>query len=688
MARKSKATILSELHKTALAQFDAIQTREKSDRALGIEDLKFANDSDGQWDESAIEKRRDQPRLTINRVAPAISQAVGDQRQNRTQIKVRPASGDADKAVAKIYDGIIRNIEAQSQAENAYDNAFDEAVTCGYGGWRVVTEFNDDDSFEQDIKIKPSKSAVSSLYFGLSDSYDKRDAPYAFYTTFISTEDFKKRYPDATETDFAQTIYSSNRTWFRDKEIRIAEYWVKTPISKRIGLMSDGRVLDLDEEKDVLDELAFEGVTVEKKRTVKSYKVEMYVMNGAEILKPASQWAGKYIPLIPDYGKIATIDGRDTIRGIVRFAKDANRAYNYAVSANIEAVALSPKDPYWLTYKNVGENKSQFENFTVKNSPFMFYEPDAANGNAPPQRTGAPSVQQGLISIMQQAAMDVETATELHSPSLGNAPQLLSEKSIRAQAEKGDRGLFIYSDNLQKSIQYTGDILVDLIPRIYDTERLVRVLGVDGASEVIKINERAFDEFNDEVIDEQSQKPVIVNDLRRGKYDVETVTGASFITKRRESLQQLIELMEASPEFAAISPDLIAKNLDVLEGEEITKRMRKRMIQQGVAEPTKEEIEEMGLDKPSEPDPQSLALIENLNSQTSQNFVKNQEALSDINKKAIEALNSLNDNLKEQVDAGVPVTAQQLLAVEYQTQIVMLTQDKLAQATQASIAQQ
>ena len=652
MARKSKKSILNDVHSEGLKRFETIQRRESQNRSLAVEDARFANDHDGMWDEETKAKRKDRPRLTINRVAPAIDQVVGDQRQNRTQIKVRPADGDSEKDIAEIYNGLIRNIESQSQAENCYDGAFSESVTGGYGGWRVNTEFADDDSFDQDIRIRPIHDAATSLYFGLSEHYDKRDASHAFYSKFISIDDFKKKYPNAVETDFSQRQYSSDQAWFRTDEIRIAEYWRKVAIIKTIGLMSDGTVLDLEEEKDVLDELAFEGITVEKTRKVKSFKVEMFVMNGAEILSGPMAWAGKYIPLVPVYGKISFLEGREIIRGLVRFAKDANRAYNYATSANIETVALTPKDPYWVTPTMVGEYKEQFENFTNKNSPFMLYNPDEKVGNQPPQRTGAPSVQQGLLSVVQQSAMDVETTTGLYSPAMGNAPQLMSEKSVISQSEKGDRGAFEYNDNLQKSIQYTGDILVDLLPKIYDTERTVRTLGIDGTSEVIKINENAFDEFNQTITDEQTGKQVIVNDLSRGKYDVVTETGAAFSTKKQESLAQLLELAAASEDFANLTGDLVAKSLDVIESEEIADRMRKVYIERGIAEPTEEEIEEMGLNEPQQPDPQTIALVENLNSQTAKNE-------SDIANDQVEREKTMAETAKLQAD-----TEAQLLEID------------------------
>jgi hypothetical protein len=641
MARKSKAAILEDIHSEAIKRFDAILVREKLDRNLAVEDLVFANDHDGQWDDQAKTKRKDRPRYTINRVAPAIDQVVGDQKQNKVAIKVRPVSKDAESGVAKIYEGVIRNIENQSHATNAYDTAFEEAVTCGYGGWRLTTEYADDSTFDQDISIRPIKSAATSLFFGMHEQYDARDATHAFYTSFISKEDFKEKYPNSTVTDFSSQEFVRNTDWIREDEIRIAEYWVKTPITKRIALMSDGKTLDLEDEREVIDDLLFQGIEIVKERSVKSHKVEMYIMSGAEILKGPMNWSGKYIPLVPLYGRIAHIEGRTTIRGLVRFAKDACRIYNYAVSANIEVTALAPKDPYWITDIMIGENKRQFETFAEKNPPFMVFNPDERVGNQPPTRTGAPSVQTGLLQILQQASQDVHTTTGLHAPSMGNGSSLLSEKAIMSQAEKGDRGVYVFTDNLIKSIEYTGDMLIDLIPRIYDTERLVTILGDDGTADVIKINQQAFDEFNQTVIDESTGQPVIVNDISRGRYDVVAVSGPAFSTQKREALEQLVELAGASEEFASVSGDLIASSLDILEADEIKKRMRRIYIQKGIATPTEEEIEEMGLNQPEEPNQEQQALLQNIESETMKNAAEIESKQIENEKKRAETMKIL-----------------------------------------------
>ena len=652
---------------TALERFQIIETKERKQRKLAVEDMKFVDTEDGQWTEDAIERRANRPRYTIDKISPAKDQLIGDQRQNRTQIKVRPVSGGADEKTAKIFNGLIRNIESQSNAENSYDSAYDEELTGGYGGWRVLTEFNDDDSFEQDIRLRPIMSAATSLWFDSSaEAYDKRDAKYGFLTKDISTEDFKSQYPNAIESDFTQGQFQSSlcESWYRDNVVRIAEYWVKTPITKTIALMSNGAVIHKEDEEKVLDELAAQNITIVKERKVKSHKVEMYKINGLEVLEGPNAWAGKYIPLVPVYGKISNIEGKTYVRGIVRKAKDPQRIYNYATSAAIEAAALTPKDPYWITPAQAIGHENALKTFNKKNQPFMMFNADPKNPG-PPSRTGAPSVQTALLSQIQQAGMDVESTTGIHAPALGNAPQLLSEKSVLSQAEKGDRGAFVYQDNLAKSIQFTGDILIDLIPKIYDTPRMVRILDVSGKSEVVGINQEDLSEFNQPIVDEETGETVIVNDLSKGKYDIITETGPAFNTLRSEAAQQLIELSAASPVFADLTPDLIAKNLDLVDSEEFVKRLRKFAIQQGIAEPTEEEIEELGLNQPQAPDPTQTALTDNVNMQTAkiQADIENQDAktqqiLIDTQSQTIEAYEKLIKSFKEQQEAGIPFTPQ------------------------------
>ena len=649
------ATDNEELHKTALLRFERVDDKERPQRELGIEDIRFAQTEDGQWDDVAKKKRANRPMYTVNRVAGAVDQLVGDQRQNRTDIKIRPVSGGATEDVAKVMTGLIRNIESTSKASNAYDNGFDETVNGGYGGWRVITEFNDDDAFDQDIKIKPIQGATSSLYFDTSSvEYDRRDAMWAFLALDMSREEREERFPDKPVVEWSRNMnnFRSCRSWFKEDTVRVAEYWVKTPVTKELGLLSDGRVIDLEEEKSVLDELQDQGITVVKQRRVKSHKVEMYLMDGGGILEGPKPWAGKFIPLIPMYGRQSYVEGETFTRGIVRFAKDPARIYNYGTSTAIESTALTPKDPYWYTPAQVNGHESKYENFNTKNSPFMPYNSDPT-APGPPIRSGAPSVQGALLEQINQASMDLYHVTGMQPPSIGVNPELKSGKAIVAQEKQGDRGSFVFTDNLAKSIEYTAEILVDLIPRIIDRPRQIRIMAQDGETEMVEVNQT--------VLDQETKQEVIVNDLSQGKYDVIAETGPAFATQRQESAAQIIELIAQSPQFEALAMDLVAKDLPILESKELTKRVRKVMIAQGIVEPTEEEVKELGLDKPQEPDPQQVAITDNINMQTEDIISKIEErdakALQtkvDTQNSTIQAYKDLMDSYKTQAEAGIP----------------------------------
>jgi len=248
----------------------------------------------------------------------------------------------------------------------------------------------------------------------------------------------------------------------------------------------------------------------------------------------------------------------------------------------------------------------------------------------------------------------------------------------------GDRGSYIYNDNLAKSIQYTGDILTDLIPKIYDTPRMVRILGLDGKSEIVGINQEDLDDFNNPVMDEQTGEMVIVNDLSKGKYDVVVETGPAYNTMRQESAAQLIELSRDNPVFQQLGTDLLAKNLNILEGEELTKRVRKLMIGQGIVEPNEEEIEELGLNQPQQADPQQTAITDNINMETEKsmsvidlNDAKERETVAKTQSEIVSAYNELLTTLPKQVDMGIPLSEQQRTLVVTQGDMVAEAQSAI-----------
>ncbi|MCK5602028.1 hypothetical protein KAR91_09170 [Candidatus Pacearchaeota archaeon] len=713
---KLAATGLDSIYTEGLSRFSNAESADDDQRDEAIKDIKFAQVEGAQWDEFATKQRKDRPRYTFNRVASAIDDVIGNQRQNEISINVVPDGGGSDKDLARTYKGLIKNIEAKSRARNAYNNAFFEILNGGYGGWRVMTERNDDDSFDQDIKIKPIFSAASSLFFDPSAKEDdKSDALWAFLTTDLAKNEFQARYPNATVTDFGQKKYSNDlcKSWFRDEVVRIAEYWRKVPVDKEIVLTSKGNVYDKAKLEDVEDELALlEGETVVKTRKVKTWRIESYIMNGAEILSGPFDWAGKFIPLVPVYGKRAVIEGREYVRGIVRFAKDPQRVLNYAESQKIEVSALSPKDPYWSTKKKATGQTGQWAKMNTSNDPVLFFTHDE-DEPGPPTRGGAPQLQQALIEQAQAAAENVVIAMGV-SPQSQRAVGVSgvdrrSEEAVFAQQKMTDLSTFEYYDNLIGGIEHTGRILVDLIPRIIDGNRQETILSPDGTEEIVEVNQT--------VRDSETGELVILNNLRQGKYSVSVNTGPAFTTQRIEAANQLQKFAAENPDVAPLLSDMIAKNFTTLDSEEIFQRVRRQQIQAGIVEPTEEEREEMGLDQVEQIrtaltqevfdqvlNDSNIQLIlaqaadltasaQKRTSDITMNQAKIRELVAGIektiteadkndiesNKTALEAVGQQLDNFTKMLQLGIPLTQVDHIERLDQGDVVNVTQDKIVE---------
>lgn len=685
---KKAIAATKDIHQEAVRRYNDIWSREQKSRELGVEDTRFAQVQGGMYNTGTEEEDKpDIPEYEFNLVASAIDTIIGDQRQNETAIRVRPAGGGADKETAKLYNGIIRNILHRSKFQATHENAFDETLNSGYGGYRVVTQFTNDDvsesSFDQEILIEPINSAVTSLYFGPAKKYDKSDALYGFLVWDEDLDSFKAMYPDARVTDFSQPEYAKDQYvgWFNTNSIRMAEYWRKVPIKRKIALLDDGRVIDLVDEKNALQQLSDAGIGIVREREIDDWQIERYVMNGAEILKPVEKWAGKYIPLIPQYGKVTHIENETHVRGLLRFSKDANRLYNFLRSTIAAVIAKSPKDPYWSTPKKAGGNVKQWENMNTTDDPVLFYTHDPESPG-PPTRSGAPQVQQALIEAAATARQDViasmGVAAGTAQPMAGTDLDMRSGKAIEAQARRGDSGAYSFMSNDGLTQEYLGTVLVDLIPRIIDSTREVETMAEDGETEAVMVNQVVKDP-ND------AAKDTIVNDLSVGRYSVVVDIGPAFATQRVEAAERLIAL-SADPEspFNKLAPDLIAKNIDLPgnASEELHERVRAQMVREGIIEPTEEEAEklqptEQQLIAQQQEQEREASETRLLNAQGSELLASAEETIAntinkdyDSNKKAVEALDSLIESMKVKVEAGIDLTMEDLSLMQNQQQIV------------------
>lgn len=598
-------TDTKKVHEEALTRFKQVVSREEESRILGVEDLIFIDQEGGTYNEEVGFLSGDArtnstttgqdppaPRYQIDRISPVIEEAVSDQRESQVNIQVR-VTGEVESGLNDTFNGLIKNIENVSDAQDSYDNGFDECQKSGYGGWRIVTEYADD-SFEQNIRIEPILNATQSLFFGPAKKATKEDALYAYYLWWMDMDEFKEEHPKAEHTDWpTATLQTFNTSWFNktDNLIRVAEYWRKRPVEKEIIQLMDGTVIHAEDFIDGM-EIAQGPDGQPRRRKVKTYQVERFIMSGTEVVKGPQKWAGKYIPLIPEYGIRSVIDGREIIRGKVRKGKDAQRIYNYTTSAIVQTAALSAKDFWWMTPDQVAGNQATLEKMNTSGDPVQTYTPDS-NAPGPPVKGAGPTVQQALIDQRVAAKEDISASVGAGvGVQDGTAGDPRSGEAIREGNVNREKGNSIYLNNHFRAIKYTGLQLADLMARLWTSERQEKIIKPDGEEEFVTINQTINQTGENGQIE-----TVIVNDLGQSTFDVVLDVGPAYASQRQQGADQLTKLAAENPAFAQDTPDLIAKNLDIPGSKELSKRLRRRGILNGTIEPTEEEREEFNLDE-------------------------------------------------------------------------------------------
>ena len=586
------------------------QARERFERAAEADrenaeeahdDLKFLVGE--QWPED-IKREREadgRPVITIPRLGQFIRQVTGDIRINSPAIRVRPSGKESNKAVADVLTGLIRNIEQVSDASTAYITAAESAAGCGIGHFRVVTEYSDDDGFEQDIRIRRILNPFSVTWDPEAEALTRADANYCFVTARLPLEEFKERWPDANTSDFETTTENREYVgeWWDGETVRIAEYWCKKPVVKNLNLMADGAALDDEALAKANTEAALQRIdppVVKRTRQVQTHEVVHYILNGVEVIEGPVTWPGRHIPIISVVGEEVHIGDRTVRSGIIRYAKDAQRLYNYMRSTAVEAGALQPKAPFIATPNQVKGHENQWREANRRNVPYLLYNPDGQAPGAPQRQLPAP-IAAGFEQEAGIAVDDMKATTGIYDASLGQRSNETSGKAILARQREGDVGTFVYADKLAKAIGHCGRILVDLIPRIYTAERMVRVLGEDDEENIVPVNSEI----------ELENGETFTLDLSTGEYDVVVQTGPSYSTKRAEAADSMMQFVKAVPGAAALISDLVAKNMDWPGAETIAERLKKA-LPPGIADDGQGQEQT----QPQQPDPIALAKLKKL----------------------------------------------------------------------------
>ena len=554
-----------------------------------LDDLRFmagSPDNQWQWPADVLATRGSvqgqtinaRPCLTINKLPQHVRQVTNEQRQNRPTGKVIPADDRADVRVAEIFDGMVRHIEYISDADVAYDTACDNQVTYGEGYIRILTEYAREDSFDQDIKIGRVRNSFSVYMDPAIQDPCGADAEWCFITEDVSKADYERMFPDAAPISslMSQGVGDQSLSqWLSEDMVRIAEYFYYEHEKATLNLYPDNITAFANTPQDKQLKAMF-GKPL-RSRVVDRKKVKWVKTNGFEVLEERD-WAGKYIPVVRVIGNEFEVDGQLYVSGLVRNAKDAQRMYNYWVSQEAEMLALAPKAPF-IGYGGQFEGyEMNWKTANTNNWPYLEVNPDVTDGAGSPlplpQRAPPPLAQTGLIQAKLGAADDIKGTTGQYDSSLGAQSNERSGRAILAREKQGDTGTYHYVDNLSRAIRHVTRQLVDMIPKIYDTARVARIVGLDGEVGMVRINPTQPEPVK-EIRDENGLVIDKIYNPSVGVYDVCVTTGPGYMTKRQEALDAMSMLLQSNPQLWTVAGDLFIKNMDWPGAQEMAARFAK-----------------------------------------------------------------------------------------------------------------
>ena len=522
---------------------------DSNNRSAALQDLKFA--AGDQWPVEIQNSRNleARPCLTINKIDAYCRQVTNQQRQQRPRIKVHPTNNEGDVKIAQVIEGITRHIEMNSNADTAYDTGFEYAVRMGWGYWRVITNYVREDSFEQEIYIEPVDDPFSVYFDPNSVSPDGSDAEKCLIASVIPKHVFRQMYPDADDGVGFQprATGDSSAEWVTKEDIRIAEYWYIDRKKMDLVSLSDGQKLWADR-LPPQDQLNQAGIIEIERRPSFRKVVKWCKLTAMEILEE-KEWAGKWIPIIPCYGAQVTIEGKRKKYGLVRNAKDPQRMFNFWRTSMTESIALAPKAKWLLAEGQDEGHENEWAMANIKSAPVLRYKQTDIDGRQapPPTRLQPEPPPTGIMQATSEISADLQTVLGIFDPAqqmIGN----VSGKALQGQQQQVDLSNFHFYDNMTRSIKHTGKIILDLIPKIYDTKRVMRIIGADGKPDMTTIN------------DLQATGEVL-NNVTVGEYDVVMDTGPGYNSKRQEAIAAMMPLM-AQQEVFQVAGDLLFRNMD------------------------------------------------------------------------------------------------------------------------------
>lgn len=595
--RASHDKIVREAHK----RFRACEEWEQLARANFDYDYKFVNgDSVNmyQWDTWVVGDRiaNNRPCLTINKTMQHCLQIINDGKQNKPGVNIRPVGDTASYEAAQIYQEVIRHIEYNSNAENVYDNASEFQVYAGIGYWRLVTDYVSDTGFDQEIYIKRIKDPRSVYLDPNINEIDGSDANYGFVFTDLAKDMYEIEYPDFKDIGGSTALGNDSEGWFTKDHVRVAEYYRKTNkndewvsfLTPKTSQLIEGFWSDIpDDGKAMFKEitkregnLPISQKTARKRKVVRG-EVEWFKIAGDTIIdyKP---WLGKYIPIIRIVGTETVIDGQMDRKGHTRALLDPQRIYNVNSSANVEYGALQAKSPITAASAAVEGYEEYYRTANIVNHAWLPYNQYDEDGNKldRPERMVPPQPSPAYVKQMEIAQNEMMMVTGQYQSQMGENENAKSGVAINARQRQGDRATYHFIDGQAIGIRYTGKQLIDLIPKIYDTKRIMRIEAKDGTLIDLTIDPDAAEAFQKLTVDgnnstsEEAVVKIIFNP-NVGQYAVQSDTGPSFATRRQEAFNALTQIAAQNKEFMGIAGDILWKVADFPEAQVLAQRWRR-----------------------------------------------------------------------------------------------------------------
>ena len=565
---KDDNDILDECRRRLKLAIDA----ESSNRSEALTDLQFCNGE--QWP-TDIKRDRDtdaRPCLTINITDAMVRRVTNALRENRPRIKFHPVGNGADIQTAKVRNGLTRHIEASSGADYAYDCGVESAVRGGWGYWRVGSKYVTDQSFDQDLTIEAIPNPLTVYKDSASRMPDGSDMMWCIESEWIRRDEHRQKYGEGSPYSRLKQITSAAfnflgagddiSDWSKKEELRIASYWRVATKEATLTLYSDGR---MQFDKIPASTLGAAGLTVIKTRKVMRRSVEWYLVSGDRILD-RRDWPGKWIPIVPCYGRSLDLNGKVTLKGMVRDLRDPARMYNYAQTAKTEVYALMPKAPWMGAAGFMEGHEAAWRDANRKPIVALEYKPIRLEDGSyapPPERQAPPQPNAGFAEWGDSTRSDfLAVAGMPNDPGQDAKGEVVSGVAIKRREGISDISHFDFYDNQTRSMRHTGNILNDLFPYFYDTERTIRIIGDDGTPETTQINEKkAADK--------------VLNDMVSGLYDCVVDTGPNYQTKREESADAMLTLLGTplGEMVAAGAGDVVVRSLDFDQADLIADRI-------------------------------------------------------------------------------------------------------------------